>query len=430
MLNLIRSLLTLIYAMTMAYMLLEYEVKNKKTLYLMGLFVTVMLLCAGFVWLNFGYARFIKLYPLLIHVPSFIAFLFVSKYKGVKLFFVLLTVFVLCSPPIGIGLIISSFWGFNKVILYVICIIMYIPTGFIVYRYLRPSFLYMLRNTDKGWFGFCTIPLSYYALIYFIGMRNVSNVPIKSTVVIMVLALTLTLSAYVMILKFFKQTREQLTMQNEQNLLHMQVATAKMHLEELKESQEKTLIYRHDIRHHLNLIGAYLLDDNKAAALKYITEIEKTMEGCVVEKYCINYTCNLILCSYILKAKKEQIIVETKIDLHEKNTVSDMDLCVIFSNAIENAVNACKHIPSVNDRTLKIVCKSQNGKLFIQITNGYEGTVMFANGMPVRMAVNMTTGTEENYGLGTKSIAAVTEKYGGVYSFTAKDGVFKTSIIL
>jgi hypothetical protein len=288
----------------------------------------------------------------------------------------------------------------------------------------------MLRNTDKGWFGFCTIPLSYYALIYFIGMRNVSNVPIKSTVVIMVLALTLTLSAYVMILKFFKQTREQLTMQNEQNLLHMQVATAKMHLEELKESQEKTLIYRHDIRHHLNLIGAYLLDDNKAAALKYITEIEKTMEGCVVEKYCINYTCNLILCSYILKAKKEQIIVETKIDLHEKNTVSDMDLCVIFSNAIENAVNACKHIPSVNDRTLKIVCKSQNGKLFIQITNGYEGTVMFANGMPVRMAVNMTTGTEENYGLGTKSIAAVTEKYGGVYSFTAKDGVFKTSIIL
>ena len=421
-LNFIRSLLTLIYAITLIYMLLDYEVKHKKNLYLLGLFVTVVLICNGFVWLNFGYATFMNLYPLLIHVPSFIAVLFVSKYKGIKLIFVLLTVFVLCTPPIGIGLIISSFFSFNRTILMVVCFIMYIPMLFIVYRYLRPSFLYMLRNTDKGWLGFCTIPLSYYALIYFTGMHNVNNVLMESTLVIMVLALILTLASYVMILRFFKQTREQLILQNEQTLLQMQVTAAQVHLEELKESQEKTILYRHDMRHHLNLINSYLVDNNKTAAQKYITEVEKTIEGAAIEKYCSNYTVNLILSSYIAKAKIEQITVDTQIDLPEENTVSDMDLCVIFANAIENAVNACKGIKSANDRTLKIVCKIKSDKLFIQITNSYEGTVMFVDDMPVSRL--------ENHGLGTKSIAAVAQKYGGVYSFTAVDRVFKTSIIL
>lgn len=420
--NLIRSIFTIIYAISLIYMLLDYEFKHKKNIYLMGLLVIVMIICNGFIVLNFGYISFIKLYPFLIHAPLFIVLLFISKYKGIKLFFVSLTVFVLSTTPTGVGLIISSFFGFDKIVLSVVCFIMYIPTGFIVYKYFRPLFLYMLRNTDNGWFTFCTIPLSYYVLTYFAGMHNVNNVTKGYTLVIMVIALILTLSSYVMILRFFKQTKEQVTMQNEQNLLQMQVIAAKVHLEALKESQEKAIIYRHDMRHHMNLINAYLEDDNKAAAQKYITEIEKNIDGTVVEKYCGNYTINLILYSYIAKAKNEQITVETQINISEKNDVSDMDLCIIFANAIENAINACKCITRVNDRILKIIFKTKNEKSFIQIINSYEGTITFVNDIPVS--------TEENHGFGTKSIAAVVQKYGGVYSFTAQEGVFKTSIIL
>ena len=99
-----------------------------------------------------------------------------------------------------------------------------------------------------------------------------------------------------------------------------------------------------------------------------------------------------------------------------------MDLCVIFANAIENATNACKKIPSIEDRTLSIICKTRNEKLLIQIANSYAGEIRFVDDMPVR--------TMENHGLGTKSIAAVAQKYGGIYSFTAHDNVFHTCIIL
>jgi hypothetical protein len=280
----------------------------------------------------------------------------------------------------------------------------------------------MMRNTDKDWLGFCIIPLSYSVLIYSIGMYNLDKVIIESNIKNAMLLFILVFSAYFLILRFFQQTRKQLTLQNEQNISQMQLAAAQVHLEALQESQEKTILYRHDMRHHLNLIRAYLKDNNHAAALKYITDVEETIEDAAVETYCSNYSVNLILSSYITKARNEEIAVETQIDLPEKNAVADMDLCVIFANAIENAINACKRIPSTNDRTLKIVCKRKNDRLFIQISNRFDGKVSFVNDMPVSM--------EENHGLGTKSIAAVAEKYNGVYSFTAEDGVFKTNLFL
>ena len=422
MMDLIRSLLTLIFAISVMYMLLDCEIKHNKNRYLLGLYATVILICDGFVLFNLGYTHFMKLYPLLVHLPVFLAFVFVSKFKAIKVFFVHWTLVAISTSFSVVGLIISYFFGYSREIILIVCYILYLPTGFIIYKYIRPTFLYMLRNTDKGWLGFCIIPLSYSVLTYSTGMYNLDKVIVGTNIKNAVLFFTLAFSAYFLIFRFFVQTREQLILQNEQNLLQMQVVAAQVHLEKLKESQEKTMIYRHDMRHHLNLINSYLLDNNKVAAQKYITEVEKGIHSVVVEKYCNNYTVNLILYSYITKAKNEQITVKTQIHLPEKNTISDMDLCVIFANAIENAINASKFIQNVNHRTLQILCNTTSDKLLIQITNSYEGEVIFANDMPVS--------SKENHGLGTKSIVAVVQKYNGLYSFTTEDGVFKTRIIL
>ncbi len=148
----------------------------------------------------------------------------------------------------------------------------------------------------------------------------------------------------------------------------------------------------------------------------------RAIEDAAVSEYCGNYTVNLILSAYIAKAEHEKINVETQIDLPENSPVSDMDLCVIFANALENATNACKKLTNDEDRRLNILCKNKDGKLFIQITNTYDGLVNFVDHMPVRAI--------EDHGLGIKSIAAVAEKYGGLCSFEAADGMFCASMIL
>lgn len=420
--NVLGSLITLIYANFIICTLLDFEVKNKKRLYILGIFIVGIVFCNTFVLIQYGYASFIKYYPLLIHIPSYFCYLLISKFKGIKLVFIMLTAFVFSTPGSLVALSISSFFDYRTDLINVLYIATYIPLAFIIFKYLRPLFLYMLRNSESDWLGFCSIPLSYYGIIYFKGMRDISTLGNRSVLVIYLLVLTLTSFSYVMILRFFMQTREHYMLQNEQVIFKSQVSAAQVHLEALKESQEKTIIYRHDIKHHLNLINAYLGDNNIKAAQGYVKEVEKSIDDAKYEQYCSNYTVNLILSSYIAKAKKEGIVVETRIELSEHNNISDIDLCVIFSNAIENATNACKAMSITKERIINILCKTKNDKLLIQITNSYEGSVALIEDMPISF--------EEGHGYGTKSIAAVAQKYEGICSFCAHEGIFKLNIII
>lgn len=422
MLDYIRSFFSLIFAISFMYLLLDCKARLKQYRYLLGLYGVLFLICNWLVLSNFNYADLAKLYPLLVQFPVLFAFLFISRLKAIKVFFIHLTAIAITTSFILLGVVISSFLGSSNVIMNVVSIILNITTWLVFYRYLRPTIIYMLRNTEKGWYGFCIIPLSFCVFSYFTGKYSLDVTKYRPILPLIVLNFILMLAAYFLIFRFFKQAREQLTLQNEQNLLQMQVAAARMHLEELKESQEKTIIYRHDMRHHLKLINGYLEDRNMDAALKYIASVEENIESSVVEKYCSNYSVNLILYYYLSMAKKEEINVDTHIELSDENTATDMDLCVIFANAIENAINACKRITDKNQRNIKIVCKSKNTQLFIQIVNSYNGIVIFDGDMPVS--------EEENHGLGTKSIAAVVKKYSGVYSFTAQDKDFTVNIIL
>lgn len=422
MMDYFRQIFSLIFAISLMVMLLDCEIKEKKHWYLIFIYSISVFMFDGFIFLQLGYSHFMNYFPLLVQTPVFLVFVIISKFNFIKVSFVHLTVIAICTSFTIIGIIVSYFFGSSNAVINIVCYMLYLPVGYLIYKYLRPQFLYMLRNSDKGWLGFCIIPLSYCILIYTNSKYNIDQIDFGLFINNIVLFYIMAFSAYYMIFRFFVQTREQLVLQNEQTLLQMQVAAAQVHLEELKESQEKTILYRHDMRHHLNLINAYLIDDNKFAAQKYIAAVEKTIEDVAVEKYCTNYTVNLILSAYISKAKAEQITVETQINVPVKNAISDMDLCVIFANVIDNAVNACKCVRNIENRFLNINCKIKEDKLFIQVSNSYEGTILFEGDMPVSL--------QEDHGFGTKSMVVVVEKYNGIYSFSADHGVFKTSVIL
>ena len=63
-----------------------------------------------------------------------------------------------------------------------------------------------------------------------------------------------------------------------------------------------------------------------------------------MEEYCETCMLNVILSTYINKAKKEEIEVACKADLPENISNDNIELGLIFTNAIENAILACKKI--------------------------------------------------------------------------------------
>jgi two-component system sensor histidine kinase AgrC len=422
MMDYIRSLLSLIFAISVMYMLLDCRIKSKKSFLLLGLYIIGVLAFDIGIFVNYGYTNFMKYYPFLVHLPVLLAFIFVSSFKPIKVLFVLLTLVALSTSFSYVGLIISYFFDSSREVVNIVCYILYAPIWLLIYKYLRPNILYMLHNSDKGWLGFSIIPLSYSALIYSLGTFNLDEIEISSAITDASLLFIMTFSAYYITLKFFRQTQEHLSLQSEQNILKTQVSAAEIHLAALTEAQEKTVIYRHDTRHHLNLIGGYIARGNDKEALAYMNAVNQNTENLTVEEYCDNYAVNLILGAYIEKAKSEGIQVKCKVVITDKCSIADTDLCVIFANAIENATNACKQVSNIKDRFINISCKPKNTELYIQITNSYAGDISFLGGLPVT--------TKKDHGIGTKSIAAVAVKYGGIYSFEGSNKIFTMNIIL
>ncbi|HHZ02225.1 MAG TPA: sensor histidine kinase [Tissierellia bacterium] len=59
---------------------------------------------------------------------------------------------------------------------------------------------------------------------------------------------------------------------------------------------------------------------------------------------------------------------------------------------------------------------SKNNKLCLDIRNRYHTEPIFHQGLPIS--------EEHGHGFGTKSMAHIVEKHGGVYQFSVKDGWF------
>ena len=169
-------------------------------------------------------------------------------------------------------------------------------------------------------------------------------------------------------------------------------------------------------------VYAYLESGDIKNAQKYIKSIGDGIATTRIVKYCENETVNMLLSSYVDKAKNAGINCDIKTVVPNDLSIPPVDLCVIIANAVENATNACLAIGGFEQPTITINAYTKRGKLFLEITNPYDGEIKMENEIPV---------TDNNgHGVGTKSIVMTVEKYGGIWSFEAKNGIFVLHIVL
>ncbi|MEI6102283.1 MAG: ATP-binding protein [Eubacteriales bacterium] len=176
------------------------------------------------------------------------------------------------------------------------------------------------------------------------------------------------------------------------------------------------------MKHNLNAIDTLLCNNGTAEALNFIRRLDRSLENTALKIYCENYFINVILSSYIKKAEDEHIEVRCEVAVPEKINIDPVEIGLIFANAIENAINACKKIEDADTRKLWVLCREQQGHLLIRISNPYAGEVKFDGEYPVAES--------PEHGAGTKSIATIVQKNGGIFSFTARNGIFDMTVSL
>lgn len=182
--------------------------------------------------------------------------------------------------------------------------------------------------------------------------------------------------------------------------------------------------WRHDYHNHLQTLKAHLMLNQAKEAKIYLDKLEEDLDRVNTLIETGNVNLDAILNSKLSLALKGNIDINYKAEVPTELTVTDIDLCVLIGNLIDNAVEACEKIGSGEDgRFIRLYVGVLKKQLYITVTNGTGESVR-------KLDEEYITAKRGNHGHGLKRINKIVEKYGGFINRKNEPGVFVTEILL
>ncbi|NCA93175.1 GHKL domain-containing protein [bacterium] len=410
----------LIYGLLIMAFLLNIKMNRKNMLFL-SVYVVLSSLLQFVLFSTYGSSFIEKSYPIIIHLPLILLFRWIYKKRLIAIFFVLLNAYALTTPRKWIGDVVASFFDYDLSLSIIVQIISSPILLLITYRYLRPFVIRILEYKGKHIFLLSIMPGIYYLVTY--ASTVYTKELYRSDILLPgLLGIGFNLCFYIFMAAYFDEMTKSFDARTQQTVLQMQIDATTMQIEDYKASQNQAAIYRHDLRHHLHYLSNCISENHTDEAQAYITRINNDTEAAPVTNYCENTSVNLILSAYAAQAKNRNISIEIYAVVPILIPMQSTDICVILGNGIENAIHACAKIEDPGKKEITVECRLENTKLIIEICNPFSGVINFDGDVPVSL--------EENHGFGVKSIVAATQKYQGLYSFTAENGIFTLRVIL
>lgn len=205
------------------------------------------------------------------------------------------------------------------------------------------------------------------------------------------------------------------------HLLEVQIAEQKKHSQLMVEHTEQLRRQRHDLRHQLAAIRGLTREDN--------TRLKEYIDGLIQDipaapqAYCENLTVNAIVSHYAALYQERGIEAEFQLTVPTRTEeITDAELCVIFGNLLENALEACGRMVE-GRRFIRIKSKVHLGTLTITMDNSFDGHVQIENG-------RYRSSKREDFGVGLTSIQTVAQECGGEAWFEADGRVFHSAVYL
>ena len=181
--------------------------------------------------------------------------------------------------------------------------------------------------------------------------------------------------------------------------------------------------WRHDYHNHLQSLKGYL-SLNKVEQMKdYLNELETDLDSIDTLYHSGNLQLDSILNAKLAIAEKGQIRIHCDASIPPQLHVSDLDLCVILGNLLDNAIESCRKIKNPDERFIRVYIGILKKQLYISITNATSETVK-------QRTDHYFTTKRGDHGHGLKRVDQVVKKYDGYLNRQNEPGVFATEIVL
>lgn len=200
------------------------------------------------------------------------------------------------------------------------------------------------------------------------------------------------------------------------------------HFEQYRQQQEETARFRHDIRNNLNCIQDMLQNGRSDEASEYLKDILESVAS-LSKKY---VTGDPLLDSIVgVKTQiMEQHLIQFELDgvLAGGLPWKPMDICNVFANALDNAIEACQKVtPEV--RTISMSIRSTPQFWFITIINPVEKAIDTTK-LFQKNGGYTTKSSNAQHGIGTYSMKRTVESYNAMIQADCTDKFFKLEIMI
>lgn len=356
-----------------------------------------------------------KLYPLITHLPL-TAVLCILNRTCIWPVISVLTAYLCCQLRRWLALLIVAVFSGGAVMQDTAELMMTVPILLLLIRFIAPSVRSVSHYPVSLQCQFGLVPALYYCFDYL--TRIYTNLLLDGVLVAVEFMPFVCSAAWLFFAVFTSEERRTRSrLEQTQAALNLQIEQAVREIAALRRLQEKTSAYRHDMRHHMQYLSSCMENGQFAKAQGYIQKIHSEIEANKVTVFCENEAANLIFSAFAGRADDCGILMQVRARIPRVISVSETDLCVLLSNALENALHASREQKEKGRAgVVEVSVYEKNGKLFLQMINSCGADIAFDHGIPVT--------DKAGHGMGVRSICAIVEKYGGIYTFSAGEGQF------
>lgn len=204
------------------------------------------------------------------------------------------------------------------------------------------------------------------------------------------------------------------------------------YINQYKKNQQETRAFRHDIINNLAMLSAIHDGNNYDEAQEYLDNLLGNVRA-MSPRY--NTGDEMLDCIVGMKSTKMD---EEGIDFTLDGVIDGglgmkpVDICSIFANAFDNAIEACEKLTDKDDRWIKLEIKRTENFFSIMLSNSMSENVkasiadkLFRDGERITSKKDRSL-----HGYGTQNMKASISKYDGIEKVEADGGVFKLSIMI
>lgn len=390
--------------------------KNKKRLILgLSAFTAYVIIVPAFLILTIGYGQFTHLSTVVMTLGGLSVLIFTTDSVGKTIFLQLICGNMNTVVSVILNMVRHAFGLSYPTLVLMLAVVSPLVYLFALKHWAKPL-RFIADNLHAEVSSLIALPLVTMVVVYWIPIypaQSFANYPIYCTFMMLAVECGFFLYLYTFYRNLLK-IRHLLGQEAKGQLLEAEISSYQEYLSLAKQS-------RHDLRHHNAVVAEYIQNGEGEKALAYLQVSDEVLAGTALEQFCKNPTTNTVLRIYSRQAQANGIAFPVSVDLPEDLPIKSSELGALLSNLLENALEACMRVDPMK-RQLTLSTQTDHDGLRLEIRNSVSGTVAFEDDLPIS--------TKAGGGTGTRSIAHIVQKHGGMLRFKQEGDLFLTQILL